>query len=218
LAAFRRALARGARGVESDVWLTADGEAVLHHDGVLGPPGRRRRIPDLPGRRLPSWVPTLADLYAAGGDEVDLSLDIKDPRHRETVRRVLAVARAAGPRPLSRLWLCGGITALRLWREEDGQVNLVNTAAVNEVDDGARLEGRLRELAELQVAAINLRAPAWAAWMVDRVHEHGLLAFGWDAQPRATIRRLLRYGVDGVYSDHLARLVQLTRAAATTSI
>jgi glycerophosphoryl diester phosphodiesterase len=213
LAAFRRAIGRGANGVESDVWLTADGEAVLHHDGVVGPPGRRRRISDLPRRRLPSSVPTLGELYAIGGDRVDLSLDIKDPRHRETVRRVLAVARGAGPRAFGRLWLCGGVPALRLWRQDDNQVNLVNTAAVSDVDDRVRLERRLRELTELRVAAINVRASGWASWMVAHVHEQGLLAFGWDAQPRATIRRLLGYGVDGVYSDHLARLVQLTRAA-----
>ena len=218
LAAFRRAIARGANGVESDVWLTADGEAVLHHDGVVGPPHRRRRIPALLRRQLPAGVPSLAEFYAAGGDQVELSLDIKDPRHLDTVRRVLAVARSAGPRAAGRLWLCGGLGGLRQWRQEDATVRLVNTAPVNEVADGVALEARLRELTELRAVAINVRASGWAAAMVSRVHEQGMLAFGWDAQGRATIRRLLGYGVDGVYSDHLARLVRLTRAATVGSV
>ena len=35
LAAFRRALARGATGLESDARLSADGEVVLVHDRAL---------------------------------------------------------------------------------------------------------------------------------------------------------------------------------------
>ena len=34
--AFTLALRLGATGLESDVWSTADGEAVLDHDGVIG--------------------------------------------------------------------------------------------------------------------------------------------------------------------------------------
>ena len=34
--AFLLALRLGATGLESDVWLTADGEAVLDHDGAVG--------------------------------------------------------------------------------------------------------------------------------------------------------------------------------------
>ena len=36
IAAFQTALDRGVSGIESDVWLTADGVPVLVHDGVLG--------------------------------------------------------------------------------------------------------------------------------------------------------------------------------------
>ena len=45
LAAFTLALRLGATGLESDVWVTADGEAVLDHDGLVGrvaPPAHRR--------------------------------------------------------------------------------------------------------------------------------------------------------------------------------
>ena len=44
LGAFTLALRLGATGLESDVWLTADGEAVLDHDGLAGGRLRRRRI------------------------------------------------------------------------------------------------------------------------------------------------------------------------------
>src|SRR5919108_3328270 len=66
--AFKLALRLGATGLESDVWLTADGEAVLDHDGLVGGPigrwVRRRPIASLTRARLPDHIPTLPDLYA----------------------------------------------------------------------------------------------------------------------------------------------------------
>nr|MDT0663750.1 glycerophosphodiester phosphodiesterase family protein [Micromonospora sp. DSM 115978] len=59
--AFERALAHRATGLESDVWLTADGAAALHHDGIVGAGGRR--VSDTPSSRLPRWLPTLGELY-----------------------------------------------------------------------------------------------------------------------------------------------------------
>src|SRR5215210_5461246 len=84
LEAFRLALKLGATGLESDVWLTADGIPVLDHDGTVRRSRqsgmvRRRRIADLPRAALPPHIPTLADLYEACGVDVPLSLDVKDP-------------------------------------------------------------------------------------------------------------------------------------------
>ena len=44
LEAFTLAVRLGATGLESDVWLTRDGEAVLDHDGLVRNGLRRRRI------------------------------------------------------------------------------------------------------------------------------------------------------------------------------
>src|SRR3954447_26169370 len=92
LEAFTLALKLGATGLESDVWLTADGEAVLDHDGVFGGL-RRRRINGVDRSALPEHIPTLAELYATCGTGFELSLDVKDAAAAE---RVVAVARAAG--------------------------------------------------------------------------------------------------------------------------
>src|SRR3954464_6653762 len=79
LEAFTLALRLGATGLESDVWLTADGHAVLDHDGVVGGRLRRRPIRDPARPDLPPHIPSLAELYAACGTAFELSLDIKDP-------------------------------------------------------------------------------------------------------------------------------------------
>ena len=61
--AFSLALKLGATGLESDVWVTADGVPVLDHDGVVR--SGLRRMKDGAERRA-------ADLAAAGIDAVNL--------------------------------------------------------------------------------------------------------------------------------------------------
>src|SRR3954447_5733934 len=81
--AFTLALRLGATGLESDVWITADGVAVLDHDGVVRQGMRRRgsrRGPTAVGPRpqRPAHVPTLEELYSTCGADYELSLDVKD--------------------------------------------------------------------------------------------------------------------------------------------
>ena len=64
LAAFQLALRLGATGLESDVWLTADGVPVLDHDGVVRAGLRTRPIGTLARAELPPHIPSLAELYA----------------------------------------------------------------------------------------------------------------------------------------------------------
>src|SRR5687767_4543522 len=90
--AFQLALRLGATGLESDVWLTADGEADLDHDGVVVGRIWCRSIATVPRTDLPAHVPTPAELYATCGTAFELSLDVKDP---DATERVVAVAREA---------------------------------------------------------------------------------------------------------------------------
>src|SRR5205809_7289692 len=80
LEAFRLGLRLGATGLESDVWLTADGIPVLDHDGVVRHGLRRRPISSHQRSELPDHIPALADLYAECGTAFELSLDMND-RH-----------------------------------------------------------------------------------------------------------------------------------------
>src|SRR4051812_14956396 len=72
LDAFKLARKLGATGLESDVWVTADGEVVLDHDGVVRAGMRRRAIRDVNRSSLPSHIPTLAELYESVGTELPL--------------------------------------------------------------------------------------------------------------------------------------------------
>ena len=199
--AFRTALSMGARGIETDVWLTADGVPALHHGGSLRRRGRRTPLAQLTAAELPADLPTLADLYDACGTDLDLSLDLKDGRSADAV---LAVAQDAGHDP-ARLWLCGRGTDPLLWRPRDSRVRLVCDTRPEHVADG--WTGYLRQVRSGGGDAINLRRRRWSAALVQQVHDAGLLAFGWDAQSTRKVRALVAMGCDAVYSDHVDRMV-----------
>jgi glycerophosphoryl diester phosphodiesterase len=200
LAAFALALDMGAPGLESDVWLTADGVPVLHHGGRL----RRGPIDRIAAADLPDRLPTLSALFAACGTAYDLSLDIRDRRAAEAV---LQVTRAAGHDP-SRLWLVGGGLAGSGWRQADPDVRLVSGTHPRDLRGGSWSE-HLQRFREAGGGAVNLRRRRWTRPLVDGVHAAGLLAFGWDAQSTRRIRGLLALGCDAVYSDHVDRLVDV---------
>lgn len=216
LPAFARALAHGAAGLESDVWLAADGVPVLLHDREYGGPGLRRDVTAQAAGALPSWLPTLADFYRTLGADFEFSLDVKTPAGRTadaTVAAVIAVARAAHPDGPGRLWICGPLGSLRVWRDLDPDVRLVNSTSMREIREAGGIGRYARELRTVGVDALNLRSREWVAPtapIAQVLHDHGLLAFGWDAQRPATLARLLGYGLDAVYSDHIDRLVAAT--------
>jgi glycerophosphoryl diester phosphodiesterase len=191
----------GASGIETDVWLTADGVPVLHHGSAL----RRRPIASLRRAELPSWLPTLEQLLETCGTDFDLSLDLKDGR---SAAAVLAVTRGAGHDP-RRLWLCARGAASLQWRELDADVRLVADTRRTHLEDG--WPAYLRAFRAGGGSAINLRRRRWSRRLVDSVHDADLLAFGWDAQSTRRIRALLALGCDAVYSDHVDRMVDVLR-------
>lgn len=201
--AFQYALVLGATGLESDVWLTSDGQAVLDHDGVTGPPWHHKPIASQLRADLPDHIPSLEDLYRVCGTDLELSLDVKDPgAFEETVR----VAGAFGA--LERLWLCDpDVGRLRSWAQAAAPAKLVNSTHLDDMKQG--LAARLEDLRGAGVAALNMHGSEWNAQRVEQTHQAGLLAFGWDAQKDEHIRRLVGLGLDGIYSDHVDRLMQV---------
>ena len=201
--AFELALRLGATALESDVWLTADGVAVLDHDGMVGGRLRRRPIGEVRRADLPGHIPTLAELYEALGTGFDLSLDLKDPRSGPTV---LADSLGTDPTMASRLWLCDqSHERLSALRELSPHVRLVDSTRLSRIKEGP--ERRAAKLQDLGIDAINLHHSDWSGGLSTLFHRFGRCAFGWDAQFDRVLDGLLRMGLDGVFSDHVPRLV-----------
>lgn len=204
--AFLRALELGANGLETDAWLTADGEVVLDHDGVMGPLWKRRAISACSRDELPPHIPTLGQLYAACGTDFELSIDVKDPA---ALSPLVEVARAADA--AERLWLCHhDWRPMAAWRRHIPECHLVESTNLAWMKEG--LAARVSALAAAGLDAVNLHRTQWSEGAVREVHAVGLKAFGWDAQTSDDLAALVTVGVDGVYSDHVERMVTALRA------
>ena len=202
--AFTLARRLGATGLESDAWRTADGEVVLDHDGVVRVGLRRRPVADVPRSALPPSVPTLAELYDACGTDLEVALDVMDPAAADAV---VATARAAGGEAVGRLWLCSPDWQLAAsWRPLDPDVHLVDSTRLRRIREGA--ERRAARLADAGVDAVNLHWSDWTGGLTTLFHRFGRFTFGWDAQHERVLRDLVAMGIDGVYSDHVDRMVE----------
>jgi len=194
--AFRLAQRLGATGLESDVWRTADGAAVLDHDGIVGGRLRRRPIAEVDRAELPEHIPTLAELYEACGSDVELSLDVKDPA---AAAEVIATARDAGAE--ATLWLCHpDLDTVASWRELTPGARLVHSTRTSRL--GMSHEAHAAQLAQRGVDAVNFHHTEWTGGTIALYHRFRRLALGWDAQFERVIDELLDAGIDGVFSDH----------------
>jgi glycerophosphoryl diester phosphodiesterase len=209
LEAFRLALKLGATGLESDVWLTKDGEAVLDHDGVVR--GRFFGVRPIGGHHragLPVHIPTLGELYDECGTDFDLSLDLKDDA---AIDAVLATARNAGSDAIGRLWVCHPQwQTLATFRSMDADVKLVDSTRLRAIREGT--ERRAATLADAGIDALNMHHTDWNGGLTTLLHRFERFAFAWDLQHDHLLRTALRMGMDGVFSDHTDRMMEALNA------
>jgi glycerophosphoryl diester phosphodiesterase len=202
--AFTLGLRLGASGLESDVWVTADGVLVLDHDGVVRVGRRRRALATLPREVLPGRIPTLSELFARCGTDYHLSLDLKGGA--ETGPAVIDLVRREAPGLLPRLWLCDpDVDALRALRPYDETVRLVNSTRLSRMREGP--ERRAAILSAAGIDAVNLHHTDWTGGLTTLFHRFQRVCFGWDMQFAHQMRPALRMGIDGIFSDHVDVMV-----------
>jgi glycerophosphoryl diester phosphodiesterase len=222
LLAFQLAFALGADGIECDVQRSADGALVVIHDDTLdrttNGKGRvaawdlaaLRALDAGQGQRIPTLSEVL-DLACDSGRQVNLEVKAA------TAVEALATAETLKP-ALARLdedqrcrvlvssfelpavgWLKRELPWLRVatlhggraWRRRD------------------LLAPALEMGAEAVHPSVRLASPE----LVARAHTHGLLINVYTANRIATLRRLLGWGVDGVFTDYPARAIILRTLA-----
>jgi glycerophosphoryl diester phosphodiesterase len=206
--AFTLGLRLGATGLESDVWLTADGVAVLDHDGEVKIGRRRRRIAECAAADLPEHIPPLRRLFADVGTDYHLSLDLKQDGIGPAV---IDVVRESAGDLLPRLWLCHpGVEELAALRSYDPSVKLVNSTRVSRMSRGP--ERRAATLAELRIDAVNMHHTDWTGGLTALFHRFERVSFGWDMQFEHILRPAIRMGLDGLFSDHVDVMVDALSA------
>lgn len=203
--AFRAGLEAGARGLETDAWISSDGEVVLTHDVRVGGPlfglWKLRVAHTTAARLARHGVPRLTDLFAELGPDYDLSVDVKDPAAAEPI---IEIVRQVGDP--ARTWLCSpNLNQLCVLRDGATDVRLVHSTRRRRLPPS--LERHAADLATAGVDAMNLHHSEWTRGLVALFHRFDLLTFAWDVQEVRYLRAMLDIGIDAVYCDHVERMV-----------
>lgn len=207
LAAFRRALALGADGIELDVQVTRDGEAVVFHDTTLARlTGRRGRLARLSLRELREVrvqgepIPTLAEALALTRRRTVVQIEIK--RGVAVAPVVRALCRA---RPGTGVMLASFDTAIVA--EARRLAPHIPRMLITRGGGHVRAETLIPVLAALGAGGVSIdhraiRSPA----VVSALHRCGLSVWCWTVNDARTMLRLASWGVDAILSDNPALL------------
>ena len=204
--AFELALEAGADALETDLWLTADGQLVCHHDAtaerMAGDPRRidalrldelraltvrSPRFPEAPDQRIPSLDETLALVP----ESVLLLLEVKDPRIAQQAgasRLVEAVADRLASRSVVAIAFDPAVlAALRKVAPELtlGQIVMRNP-----------LPTQFTEL-----LGVNYRLLQLNPFYLRLAHLRGRWVAPFDPDLNARLPRYLRMGVDAVLTN-----------------
>jgi glycerophosphoryl diester phosphodiesterase len=205
LAAFRRAVALGADGIELDIHSTRDGHFVVHHDAVLAELGTISELDATAVRshRLANGepVPSLSEaLDAIGHRDVWVELKTLDARFDEALLHTLD----HGPAP-----------AQYAVHAFDHRIVARLGARRPDLGRGVLLSSYL-----LDPLAPLVATGATTLWqeqhlidaaLVERVHAEGYAIVGWTVNSLADATRLVRLGVDGLCGNYPERIREAAR-------
>lgn len=226
LLAFDLAFDVGADAIECDVQRSRDGQLVIIHDGTVNrttngaglvaglsfeelralDAGRAARLP----QRIPTLDETLALVRRRGGS---INLEIKG----ESVAESVATAESVGP------VLAGLDEAFRarvLVSSFEHEAARLLKERLPWLRVGALYGGRAWRRRDMVAPALDMGAEAIhpgvglvTGDLVRRAHDAGLRVNVWTANRWNTIRRLIEWEVDGIFSDYPERVV-IARAIA----
>ena len=207
LAAFRRALALGADGIELDVRVTRDGEAVVFHDSTLTRlADRRGRLARLLFRELREVriqgepIPTLAEVLALARRRAVVQIEIKRGVAVAPVVRALHRARADTGVVLASFDAALVAASRRL-------APRIPRMLISGGGERGQAKTLVPVLAALGAVGVSIdhraiRSPVF----VTALHRCGLCVWCWTVNDTRAMLRLASWGVDAILSDNPALL------------
>lgn len=194
----------GPTGLHSKVWLTQDDIPVLTQSNRIPKRVFRRDIQSAAYVDLPPELLCLPDLLKTFRNQHHISLEVMDDR---AFGVVLACVRQfqekSGLQAIDRVWITHhDWHLLASWRQQDGQVRLVNKCRLLTMTEGP--ERRAAQLQNAGITSVNMQSSDWKRGLVVLFRKFNLLSFAWDAKHERIVDALLSMDIDGIYSDRFS--------------
>jgi glycerophosphoryl diester phosphodiesterase len=208
LAAFRAAAGQGADAVELDVHGTLDGELVVYHDpSIMGLPIAQARMRDLSLLRLLNGepLPTLTQALDVIGPKLKVFVEVKvlDPRWDDRLLETLD----QGPNPAGyAVHSFASHVVRRLGAKRPalprGVLSEVATRSPKQTLEDASAQTLWQERSTLDEQ------------LVKTVHGLGAAIIAWTVDSPADMERFVRWGVEGICTNHPERARRVVDARA----
>jgi glycerophosphoryl diester phosphodiesterase len=91
------------------------------------------------------------------------------------------------------------------WRSLSEGAHLVDSTRLKRISEGP--ERRAAKLNALGIDAVNLHHSDWNGGLIALFHRFERLALAWDAQLPRILNEVIDAGIDGVFSDHVDRMM-----------
>jgi len=200
-AAYGLAVRLGATGIETDLWITADGHPILAATGSVRRGLRRHHIRDRSREELGEAVADLDDLANAVGPHAHVLLTVRDSAAVSTAVQRLGDREGGG----GRLWLgSSDLGQLESWRVDLPDVGLVHSTRLAALSGGP--EWHAAALSRAGINAVRMPYADWTGGLTTLFHRFEVECFGWDAPHARMIKDLLRAGCDAISTVRIDRL------------
>ena len=217
LAAYQLAVEQGADMIEVDLHRTRDGAVVITHDEELAGLGGRGEIADATLAEVRALdagggerVPTLAELLDGYGQRIALNLELKRGTRAEYAELEAETLAALQSRSLLDRVLFSSFYDPVLHRLR----GLAPSARIGLLISRRHPERAMERAKAVGAEALHPDVTLVTRALVDDAHAAGLAVYSYTVDEPAEMERLLRLGVDGLFTnfpDRMRRIVDAPR-------
>lgn len=215
LAAFEKAIALGADGIELDIWPDASGEPMVIHDESLSRTTRHRgKVTAMPMADLiPLGIPSYRQVLGIAPGKMVVFTELKGQQENR-VGEAIYDAAASGAWNYSQLPVIGfdhaQLARLKAVYPEIAIGLSFDKAMLKQVPSANHMIAKAREL---QAAAINPDYHLATKELVDAAHAAGLAVNVWTVNHPKAMQQMIALGVDAIMTDYPDRLHVLLQEA-----
>ncbi|MHA1338549.1 MAG: glycerophosphodiester phosphodiesterase [Promethearchaeota archaeon] len=219
--AFRKAIEMGADGIETDAWLLADGNVVLHHDKAVKIPISgsenleyeqknisKMTLQEIKEITLPNGakIPTIEEFFEEfskakqkDGNPILFSIDLQDLKVGSKIAEILK-EETFNSNLIDRVVLCSeSVIKMKKVRKIDSRVKLV---ASNQ-ETSIKLENFSADskYMQLKIFAFNIQGESFKQHYKEVLEKKGMKCFIWDLHSRELLEKYIKYKPDAIYSN-----------------
>lgn len=210
ISAFNYAITLGADGIETDCWLSEDGEVVVHHDLLIETSPllniQKMTLQEIQNLSLPNGekILSLRELFEQYGtndslsnrlDPLKFSIDVQDNKVGQSIVKLVEEFGLVDRVDIC----CDTLWKIKNIRKINRRVRLVASNLEYMIKSKYLIPGG--KMDSLQIEAFNIKAEYFSPKMKKALDQYGYKYYIWDLHSSRILRKYLPYFPTAIYSN-----------------